>query len=295
MEIIYIYELIDPITDETRYIGRTKNVKSRLKSHLGDKAHTYKVSWIRSLLKQGVVPILNIIDEVPFDEWEFWEKHYINLYRSWNCKLTNLDEGGNGPGKHSLESRLKMSNSQKGKKSTEETKRKISEATRGEKNGNYGNHLSNEAKERISKANKGNQNRKGKHHTEETKRKIGLKNKGKTSFLGKHHSKESKEKIGLKNKGKTRSEECKNKIGEACVETWNKEGYRERMCVQRKGEGNANYRGIILQLNKEGELIKEWQSLKEINENLGFNMGNISSVMTGKLKTAYGFKWKRKN
>jgi len=81
---VYIYSLENPLTNEIRYIGKTVNLENRLKGHLKEARNissktTYKVSWIRSLLKQGQEPILNIIDEVPSKDWEFWEKYYISL------------------------------------------------------------------------------------------------------------------------------------------------------------------------------------------------------------------------
>jgi hypothetical protein len=73
---------------------------------------------------------------------------------------------------HSEKAKLKMSERHKGKKLSEEHKRKIGESCKGKlagdknpmfnkygnKNPNYGNHLSEEAKERISKANIGRGN-----------------------------------------------------------------------------------------------------------------------------------------
>ena len=59
-----------------------------------------------------------------------------------------------------------------GKKLSEETKQKMSEAKKGEKHPFYGQHHSEETKRKMSEAAKGNKNMLGKHHTEETKRKI---------------------------------------------------------------------------------------------------------------------------
>ena len=111
---------------------------------------------------------------------------------------------GNGSGKD---------NSFYGQKHTEETKARISKATKGKNNPRYG-------KEGTFK---------GKKHTEETKRKI-----GENAFKGRTHSEESKRKmsessmgcLGMKGKdhpmygkegtfkGKAHSEESKRKISE---------------------------------------------------------------------------------
>lgn len=51
----------------------------------------------------------------------------------------------------------------------------------------------------------------------------------------------------------------------------------------------------VLQLTKDGQLIKEWNTATEIERETGMLRSNIKSCCNGKLKTAYGFVWKRKN
>lgn len=91
---VYIYGLEDPITKEIRYIGKTNNCKYRYNQHINDNSKSYKSSWIKSL--KGKYPNMIILDEVSEDEWEFWETYWITLFKSWNCKLTNLTNGGLG-------------------------------------------------------------------------------------------------------------------------------------------------------------------------------------------------------
>ena len=76
----YIYELVDPITNEVRYIGQTVNTYNRLHTHLTEAKHgnSHKNKWIRKLVKNGMRPILNVIDEIESDIY-FWEMFYINL------------------------------------------------------------------------------------------------------------------------------------------------------------------------------------------------------------------------
>ena len=48
----------------------------------------------------------------------------------------------------------------------------------------------------------------------------------------------------------------------------------------------------IVQLTLEGELIKEWNYIKEVTENdNSFNRGRISECCRGKRKTHKGYKW----
>ena len=42
---------------------------------------------------------LEIIDEVPVDEWMYWEKYWIEQFRQWGFKLVNGNKGGAGPSK----------------------------------------------------------------------------------------------------------------------------------------------------------------------------------------------------
>ena len=66
-----------------------------------------------------------------------------------------------------------------------------------------GKHLSEETKKKLSDANKGNQNTLGHHCSEETRKKISDAKKGKPSpWLRKHLSAETKQKMSEANKGK---------------------------------------------------------------------------------------------
>lgn len=89
-----------------------------------------------------------------------------------------------------------------------------------------GKHLSEETKKKIGAASKGNKYALGYKHSEEAKNKIAEAMKGeKNSFYGKHHTEEAKKKNSEAHKGKyagagnpfygkTHSEETRKKIGE---------------------------------------------------------------------------------
>lgn len=47
----------------------------------------------------------------------------------------------------------------------------------------------------------------------------------------------------------------------------------------------------ILQFSKEGDFIRKWDSATQVERELGFYQGYISSCCKGKEKSAYGFKW----
>ena len=104
---------------------------------------------------------------------------------------------------------------------SEEHKRKLSEAHKGERNSMFGKKHSKETRRKISEANKGNTKMLGKHLSEESKRKIS------EAMKGKKLSDETKRKLSEAHKGKKRvplSEEHKRKISEACKGRipWNK-------------------------------------------------------------------------
>ena len=105
----FIYSLEFP-EGNVRYIGKTKDIKKRYRGHI-DKVNTHvshKNSWIKSLLSKGEVPIMNIVDTVPDKEWQFWEEHYIWLYRSFGFDLTNSTFGGDGASNLSQETKDKI-------------------------------------------------------------------------------------------------------------------------------------------------------------------------------------------
>ena len=84
-----------------------------------------------------------------------------------------------------------------GKHHSEETRKKISEAKKGENNYWFGKHHSAESCKKMSEAKKGENNYWfGKHHSEETRKKIS------DAHKGKNHSDETRQKMSEAHKGK---------------------------------------------------------------------------------------------
>ena len=50
----------------------------------------------------------------------------------------------------------------------------------------------------------------------------------------------------------------------------------------------------LLQLTKGGEFIREWESSRHPERELGFRQSCIMNCLSGLQKSAYGFVWKRK-
>ena len=51
----------------------------------------------------------------------------------------------------------------------------------------------------------------------------------------------------------------------------------------------------VFQYTLEGELVKEWESQKEVERQLGYLQSNISNCCLGKQKQSYNYIWKYKN
>lgn len=98
METTNIYVLIDPITNMIRYVGKANNVTQRYTAHLNRarKHQVHKKNWIEQLKKLGLKPIIEVIDEVPINEWIFWETYWISQMKTWGFDLINYTNGGDG-------------------------------------------------------------------------------------------------------------------------------------------------------------------------------------------------------
>ena len=160
---IKIYELIDPNTDETKYIGQTsKDLSERLRGHLyetkSDKKNNKRCNWIKSLQVNNLLPIINLIDMVDDGEWEFWEKWYIDLYKCWGINLKNTTGGGIGCYSPTLEVRKKVGNKKGAKIHTTQHKLNLSKKMLGINNSFYGKTHSKQVLEKIRQANYGNKN-----------------------------------------------------------------------------------------------------------------------------------------
>lgn len=92
---IKIYTLSHPITNEIRYVGKTKYaLEVRLRKHLVTKEINYRGNWIRSLIKLNLKPKIELIEEVDEFGWQEIEKYWIAQLKTWGFKLINLTDGG---------------------------------------------------------------------------------------------------------------------------------------------------------------------------------------------------------
>jgi len=123
-----IYTLLDE-RGVIRYVGKTSaSLLHRMNAHLfetrnGKRSH--KCNWIRSMLAAGMLPKIEILNEVDGDGNEE-EARWISYFKSVGLELVNGTNGGDGAAGRILseESRRKISVANIGKKQSAETKEK---------------------------------------------------------------------------------------------------------------------------------------------------------------------------
>ena len=93
-------------------------------------------------------------------------------------------------------------------------------------------------------------------------------------MYGKYHTEETKQKQSEAHKGKIFSEEHKQKLSEA-----------------KKGKNHPRAKRVA-QYDKQGNLIKIWDCIAQIEEELGIAHTHISNCCRGKGKSAGGYIWK---
>ena len=219
----YVYIIINTVNGKA-YIGISVNdpEKHRIKDHLSGRGNQLLAKAVKKYGRDAFT--YEILEANVFDEFlPDLEVAYIANYNTVVPHGYNLTYGGEGGGIPSEETRRKLSKASKGRKHpprTAEHRRKISEAHKGKKPKPH----SAETLRKISEAQKGEKNHFfGKKHSSETRRKISESLKGENHpQFGKPHSAETRRKIsnslkGEKNPqfGKVRTAEHRRKLSEA--------------------------------------------------------------------------------
>lgn len=270
----YIYRLIDPRTNETRYVGKTNNPERRYKEHCKNDNKYPIHTWINKLKLLELQPIMEVIEECDDAIWNEREIFWVDYYRRISGRLLlNCNDGGIGGHNPSEETRLKMSASQRNRlPASEETRRKIADTKRGKprspelcrqmSEARKGKRPNAEARQKMSEA------RKGKAQSEEHKRKRAEANRGKK------HSDEARQKISIS--AKNRSEEHKKRLAEIGRKT------AERNKIP------------IIQYDKFGHFVQYWDSAKDASINLKIDKGDITRCCQKKKshKSAGGYIWR---
>jgi len=241
-----IYKITSP--SEKVYIGQSWDLENRLYRYTcSPSRHKYQVLLFNSFMKYGSTNHrMEIVQELPKDVsqevLDNYEIFFIEQYRESGILLLNLQKGGKG-GKHSEESKLKMSVAHTGKKLSKDHVAKIVNANTGKKR-------SEEYKQKMSEFHK------GKIQSEETKEKI---SSNKKEYFKTHT---------VHNKGTTLNKEDKLKLSSA-----------------------STSKKSILQLDLNGNILKEFSSLTEAANSLEIKISHISRVLKGNRKSAGNFKF----
>jgi len=174
---VLIYALKDPDTLEIRYVGKTvRSLSRRLGNHIanakGNKHNVHLSNWILKLLRQGKRPIIELIENCSYLNWQEREQYWISHYPD----LINITDGGDGCVGliHKPETIEKLRQAKLGTKHTQEFKDNMSKRLKGKSltqahkdaigNANRGKKASEETKKKLSKAHIGIQ------QTEESKK-----------------------------------------------------------------------------------------------------------------------------
>lgn len=230
-----IYEIRNRLSGKS-YIGSAKEFKERWKDHsssLRNNKHQNKhlqysfSKGTESLSHDNFVEfhVVEIMQgsskEERLEREAYWIEQAIETYGRENVYNMRLDpkqenkEWSNNPNK----TKEKMSVSHRGKKLSEQTKKRISVAKKGIPNLAIGIPRSEVTKQRISRANK------GKRRSDEAKKRMREANNGHVPWnkgligeanpmYGHEVSEETKRKISKANKGRVMSEEIRRKISE---------------------------------------------------------------------------------
>lgn len=267
---IYIYTLEYP-EGNVRYVGKAKDLNKRLQGHVSKiKERTHKNNWVRSLLSNGVKPIMKVIEELDeTEDWAFWERFYIFQFRAWGFDLTNATFGGDGLSNVTSQLKNKLSNSllkfyENG--GTPWNKGLIG-FNSGEKCYMFGKPKSEEVRAKISKA-------KLEFYKNNNTWNKGIKtgtawNKGKVGVMPTPWNKDKKGVMPTPwNKGSKVSEECKEK--------WSTESVLNRK---------------TLQFDTDGNFVNEFRSNAYAAKVLNIFSENISAASLGKSLSCGGFIW----
>ena len=149
-----VYMHITP--NNKKYIGITKEKNPRERWRKGKGYWTNK-HFTRAINKYGWDNIQHIIlyEELSKEEAEQKERNLIKKYNSTNREYGyNIEKGGCLNKEVSQETREKLRQNMLGKKLSDKTKQKMSEARKGEKCYWYGKHLSEETKRTLSEKKK---------------------------------------------------------------------------------------------------------------------------------------------
>lgn len=93
-----IYALIDPISNQIKYVGQTtKTLNQRLNEHIRGKTNKAKTKWINHLISNGKLPTISKLETTLKYERHIKEQYWINYFTSKGLQLFNEKETIDNP------------------------------------------------------------------------------------------------------------------------------------------------------------------------------------------------------
>lgn len=285
----YVYQHIRMDTNEVYYIGIGKNettykrAKSKINRNIWWERINDKVETKIEILKSGI----------SWEEAIFYEKYYIKLYGRKDLglgNLVNLTDGGEG-GLNTIRSKKQINRWKEYNKNrifTEETRKKISEAAKG-------NNKNEKFKKSILQFNKQGDLIKEFNSIHSTKLE-GFNFKNIQNCIRGESNSHQGFRWCLKKVWENYTQEEKEKVIYEFAnykKKYNKP-YKEKVKrVYKRVENPKDCRKKIEQFDLDGNFIKGFDSVSSVKED-GFVPKRISECLTGKNKSYKGFIWKYK-
>lgn len=173
MSVVFIYALVDPKEKQEFhiYIGKSVNPYKRYYEHLRDTKPGHKQHWIQSLLKQGLIPDRQILEQCDDVEhiWKTKERYWIKFYRENNYIVVNETDGGESP---------PIGKTHGGWHHSEKTIQKMRENRSGKNHPMFGKQHSNTSKEKMKNSKLGNKIHLGYRNSELIKKAMGDAHRG---------------------------------------------------------------------------------------------------------------------
>jgi hypothetical protein len=131
---VFIYALVDPETDQVRYVGKSIRPFQRLQNHMNEKSNCHRSHWLQSLKRKGLIPRVVILEIVEGAwPWQESERYWIATLKAMDARLTNNTRGGDGVTGLPGETRAKMRSTWVGRRHRPESLLKIGAASQGRK------------------------------------------------------------------------------------------------------------------------------------------------------------------
>ncbi|WP_166690990.1 NUMOD1 domain-containing DNA-binding protein [Fibrivirga algicola] len=303
METTFIYTLTDPLNGQIRYVGKANNLTHRRNLHLRKFEGTRKCNWVRSLIQKGETPIMEVLDIVPVDEWQFWECYWIAQIKAWGYQLYNGDNGGLGSDRLSVATKAQISRVLAGRPNKALQKQVAQYDLQGnyiqtfasyqEAAKSFGGSHSNICRVQGKGLSTGgflwlkfNQEKppmiietqydsRGIYiQTPERRKSVGEKTKQR--LLGSKASESAKLKMSLARMGKSPANKGVKPTPEQIA----------------KSRATCTTKVIIDQYTITGEFVRQWDSIKEASVNTGIARASINKNIKGSSRHAGGFLWK---